>query len=395
MSEPKRIAIYGGSFDPPHKGHRNLVIDLLKNHPEINKICIVPNRISPFKREKYFSPTECLQLTELNFLDLDLNKIEILPNEILKNDISYTYETILEVKSIYPGYLIDLILGDDQLDDLLKWKNIEIIFKEVTRFLIYRRKYPKNQSIPIPDGLFGIHFDIQQNDIWKESSSSWRLNPSKDSIYSKVLSAMHELVERKYNSSSLFYWKKLVEGEITKTRLEHSVRVSQIARKMAESMNYLFPVKAELAGIVHDITKQKSNEFHIELFKKHNFFEYVKLPMQAYHAYSAKYYLYELGLQDWDILEAVSHHTLGNVNYSMLDGILYASDFLGSDFFHNQSKSNLILEKCLSFLEEGILLKSQSTLRELLNLEKEIHNNTIYMYNQSIQIRSKELNEKT
>ena len=182
MSESKRVAIYGGSFDPPHKGHRNLVIDLLKNHTEVNKICIVPNRISPFKREKYFTPSECLLLTELNFSDLDLNKIEILPNEILKQDISYTYETILAVKSLYSGYIIDLILGDDQLEDLLKWKNIEIIFKEVSRFIIYRRKYPKNQTIPIPEGLKGIHFDIQQNDIWEESSSSWRLNPTKKSI---------------------------------------------------------------------------------------------------------------------------------------------------------------------------------------------------------------------
>jgi nicotinate (nicotinamide) nucleotide adenylyltransferase len=394
MSESKRVAIYGGSFDPPHKGHRNLVIDLLKNHTEVNKICIVPNRISPFKREKYFTPSECLLLTELNFSDLDLNKIEILPNEILKQDISYTYETILAVKSLYSGYIIDLILGDDQLEDLLKWKNIEIIFKEVSRFIIYRRKYPKNQTIPIPEGLKGIHFDIQQNDIWEESSSSWRLNPTKKSIYPKVLSEMVKMVEGKYNSNSLSDWKELVSKEITKTRMEHSIRVSQIARKMAESLNYLFPVKAELAGIVHDITKQKSNDFHIELFKKYNFYEYVKLPLQAYHAYSAKYYLKDLGLNDWDILEAISHHTLGNINYSMLDGILYSSDFLGSDYFLSMSNSNDSFEKYLDSMEIGILLKAKSTLQELLGLEKYIHQNTIFMYNHSIQFRNKELNEK-
>ncbi|NCN10949.1 MAG: HD domain-containing protein [Leptospira sp.] len=389
MSEPKRIALYGGSFDPPHMGHRRLVKNLLTNFPDLEKICILPNRISPFKRRKYFLPDECLQLCKLNFEDLDSQKVEVLDNEIRKEAVSYTYESILEIKSKYVGSELDLIIGDDQIADLIKWKKIEIILKEVSRFIVYRRKYPAFRPIPLPNQLLSHKFLIQENELWDESSSDWRKNPNQNNLYPKVLDEIVNIVRNKYPPEIFEKWKDIIQKEVTETRFKHCLRVSDIAESLAKSYDYLFPEKAKLAGLIHDITKQRTNEFHVEKFHRYGFEGYHSIPKEAYHAYSAKYYLAELGLDDFEILDSITFHTLGNPLLNKLDGIIYISDFLGSDYFYNQPSFAESFEIVKSSFAFGMNLKAKNTIQNLLDKDKRIHDNTLQIYNKTNQILEK------
>ena len=94
----KRIGIYGGSFDPVHKGHRLLAENLSK---EINadKVFIIPAAVSPFKKGSVASDVDRLAMCTLAFSD-DL--YEISDWEIKKGGKSYTVDTLREFKKLYP-----------------------------------------------------------------------------------------------------------------------------------------------------------------------------------------------------------------------------------------------------------------------------------------------------
>ncbi|WCL47965.1 bis(5'-nucleosyl)-tetraphosphatase (symmetrical) YqeK [Leptospira sp. GIMC2001] len=383
MSESKRIALYGGSFDPPHLGHRKLIEFYLDRFPSTHKVLIVPNRLSPFKENKLFLPEESLILSKINFQDINPEKIEIWDIEILKENISYSYETILAAKSLYPGYALDLLIGEDQLEDLENWKAIEIILKEISRFVVFRRNSEITQTVPIPVKMFKENFEILDNPLWIVSSSEFRMYPTGDGIYPPVFEEMKNIYSLKYNENVIKKWQGIMKGEVTETRFNHCLRVSDFAKQLALSHNYPFPEKAEIAGLIHDITKQKTDNYHLDLFQKYGF-NSESIPKQSYHAFSAKYKLREMGIEDNEILNSVSYHTLGSDSMGFLAKILYVADFLGSDYALKHEDRQLWIEKSLMSLEFGMFMKSRTTMNDLIANKKSIHANTLAVYNMSI-----------
>lgn len=124
----KRIGIYGGSFDPVHKGHRLLAENLSK---EINadKVFIIPAAVSPFKKGSVASDEDRLAMCTLAFSD-DL--YEISDWEIKKGGKSYTVDTLREFKKLYPEDKLYLFMGDDMLLSFHKWYKYDEILKLCT-----------------------------------------------------------------------------------------------------------------------------------------------------------------------------------------------------------------------------------------------------------------------
>ena len=124
----KRIGIYGGSFDPVHKGHRLLAENLSK---EINadKVFIIPAAVSPFKKGSVASDEDRLAMCRLAFSE-DL--FEISDWEIKKGGKSYTVDTLREFKKLYPEDKLYLFMGDDMLLSFHKWYKYDEILKLCT-----------------------------------------------------------------------------------------------------------------------------------------------------------------------------------------------------------------------------------------------------------------------
>ncbi len=129
-----KVAVFGGSFNPVHKGHLNIVLQAQKKF-NFDQIKIVPVFQSPF------SPT----ITELPIIDrLEmLNKIfnkysfvEIDDQEIKRKGISYTVDTVKAVSEIAKE--VFLIIGMDQLVIFDRWKDYEQIFKKVQLLVFHR-----------------------------------------------------------------------------------------------------------------------------------------------------------------------------------------------------------------------------------------------------------------
>ena len=128
------IAIFGGSFDPVHLGHIEVVKKALEMG--IDKVIVVPNYLNPLKN-KTSAPSE-LRYKWLKEAFKDFKNVEVSDFEINQKRPVYSIETINHFKPKY------FIIGSDNLKTLDKWHKIDEILKKTEFIVATRGKTDKN-----------------------------------------------------------------------------------------------------------------------------------------------------------------------------------------------------------------------------------------------------------
>lgn len=125
-----RIGIYGGAFNPIHNGHLHLAQWFLENQP-LDKVIFVPTADPPHKSGKEFASKED-RLAMLSEAIKGKKEFEISDIEFQRGGKSYTYYTVCDMKRLYPGASLFLIVGSDQFLDFDKWYRADDILSMVT-----------------------------------------------------------------------------------------------------------------------------------------------------------------------------------------------------------------------------------------------------------------------
>ncbi|MEE1010982.1 MAG: nicotinate (nicotinamide) nucleotide adenylyltransferase, partial [Acutalibacteraceae bacterium] len=113
-----KIGIFGGTFNPPHKGHTRLANEAVKTLG-FDKMLIIPSCIPPHKIPgKLASGEDRLEMCRLAFED---DVFEISSMELERGNRSYTVETLRELKKIYPDDELYFIIGSDMLSTFTQW----------------------------------------------------------------------------------------------------------------------------------------------------------------------------------------------------------------------------------------------------------------------------------
>lgn len=124
---------------------------------------------------------------------------------------------------------------------------------------------------------------------------------------------------------TLIEYKELVKNTLSEYRCLHSLAVADLALDLAKA-HELNEDKAYLAGLLHDLTKEKPENFHDELFIKYQDIDKLKESVQVKHSHSCPYFLYETyKIEDRELLEAIYNHTICN-SESPLSKIIYIAD---------------------------------------------------------------------
>jgi predicted HD superfamily hydrolase involved in NAD metabolism len=121
-----------------------------------------------------------------------------------------------------------------------------------------------------------------------------------------------------------------IKTNLSPERFKHSLNVSKLAAILAKEHGQDFH-KAQIAGLIHDCTKYKSNDEQIAFFNNRPKFKYFDLiannAPKLLHSYTGAIFAKESwGIKDKDILNAAAYHTLGNENMSLLEKIIYTAD---------------------------------------------------------------------
>ena len=138
----KPIGIYGGTFDPIHHGHLIMAMEV-KEMRELDKIIFIPAHVSPHKQEKNCSSPDH-RLAMLKLAIEDINGLEYSDYELEQGDISYTFDTIRELKNRYID--IELIIGYDNLIKFDTWKNPQGIIDLATLVVLKRVTEQKTKN---------------------------------------------------------------------------------------------------------------------------------------------------------------------------------------------------------------------------------------------------------
>ena len=178
----KRLGIFGGAFDPVHKGHTQS-LKYINDLKIIDEIQVIPNYASPHNKDIQTDEKHRLKMLEIAFKEIKnikLNHIE------LKNKTkSFTYETLKCLKDIYPEQHLSLIIGLDSLHSFTTWKNWENILSLCSLLVLERQlnvSQPLNKKLESKissdfDDFFSSHGKILilKNDLINISSTDVRL----------------------------------------------------------------------------------------------------------------------------------------------------------------------------------------------------------------------------
>ncbi len=177
------IAVFGGSFDPPHLGHEAIIKEALKSL-HVKKLFVVPTYLNPFKK-KFFAPSH-MRLKWLTKL-FTCKEIEILDFEVKQKRAVPTIETIEYLKSIYNLEKIYLVIGADNLPSLESWHRYSDL-KNMVEFVVAARN-----ETNLPKELKKLSINA------KISSSELRSNMNTTFIPHKIKKEIEEFYNKEKN----------------------------------------------------------------------------------------------------------------------------------------------------------------------------------------------------
>jgi nicotinate-nucleotide adenylyltransferase len=178
----KKIAMYGGSFDPIHNGHLILARDAIEQLG-LEKLILIPASVSPFKNPPVASAEMRLSMLraaiegEMGFCVDDC--------ELRRPPPSYTIDTITDIRQHQPNAEIFCLVGDDNVRDLAKWHRFAELEKLVRFVVLDRHAQPMSHSYPV----VRRKIDISATEIRKRVAAG-------QSIRYLVPSAVEEIIRR-------------------------------------------------------------------------------------------------------------------------------------------------------------------------------------------------------
>lgn len=149
MSEPRKIALFGGTFDPVHIGHV-FMAETARNVLSLDEIRFLPCRVSPFKTGS--APTDAADRLEmLRLATADLPGAVVDDYEVKREGPSYSWQTAEAMRERFPNSKLFWIMGTDQWDVLPSWANPERLAACV-EFIVFARGTP-----PLPREGYRLH----------------------------------------------------------------------------------------------------------------------------------------------------------------------------------------------------------------------------------------------
>ena len=336
--------IYGGSFNPPHRGHlaaARTAIDALG----LDKLLFIPAALPPHKALPAGTPPaqERLRLTEIAADTLLLPKqVEVSSLELERPGKSYTADTLRQLRGQYPDAQLWLLVGTDMFLSLQTWREPETIMTLAGICAFSRAHADRDAAFAAQAELLQKTYGAQvrvihQPEIVEISSTQLRERLAKGegqeylppSVYGYLLrrglygvqADLKRLTDQQLRACSYSMMRAKRIAHVKGTE-EEAVRLAQRWGADVE--------KARRAAILHDCTKYYEMEEQLKICRQYGIVlddleqKAVKLLHSKTGACMARYVY---GQED-DIYEAIFWHTTGKADMSLLEKILYIADYM-------------------------------------------------------------------
>lgn len=170
----KKYGIFGGSFNPIHYGHL-MICEYIKEEMGLDKVIFIPTGNPPHKdlgvsaEDRY----EMVRLAISPNPDFEISDIET-----TRVKLSYTVDTIRELKKIYKEEKLYFLIGLDSLFQLKTWKKIGDLSQEIEFVVALRPGYIDkeeiNNEIDFLRDNFGTKINLIKTPLYEISSTDLR-----------------------------------------------------------------------------------------------------------------------------------------------------------------------------------------------------------------------------
>ena len=149
-----KIGIFGGCFNPPHKMHKDIAVNLI-NNKYVDKVIYVPTG-NKYQKRELLSDSDRYNMIKLMIQD---NDNLFVSDYEFNTELTYTYQTLDYFKKKYKNDEIYFIMGADNLDEFDSWKNYQYILSNYKLLVINRGNFDKEK-------LLKKYQDYQENIIF-------------------------------------------------------------------------------------------------------------------------------------------------------------------------------------------------------------------------------------
>ncbi|MDE6058496.1 MAG: nicotinate (nicotinamide) nucleotide adenylyltransferase [Clostridia bacterium] len=358
-----KIALFGGSFDPVHQEHVQLVLAAQKTLG-FDRVIVLPAYISPFKRQgASASGKDRFEMCKIAFKELPF--VTVSDFELAAGDVSYSYLTCRHFREIYPEDELYFLLGADSLQAFSKWKKPEEILRCVTLCAVGRGSLETEQACAEIEKLFNAH--IVRLPYTGEDVSSTRIRV--ELLFGKKPKAIDENVFVYIRKEGLYTHPSVLPALALEkeSRREHSFRVALLSAACAPRFG-ISQEQAILASALHDCGKYVPLDS--PLLK--GFTPPSGVPAPVLHQFTGAFLAErEFGITDEEVLDAICYHTSGRANMTKLGELVFLADMLEEDRDFDGVER---LRKVLQIeLDECFLLSLEEQINYLKASGKEVY----------------------
>lgn len=324
----ERIGIYGGSFNPPHTGHICAAAYGIEKLG-LSKMLIVPSCISPHKQgETLVDGKHRIKMLELSFQGVPETVISDM--ELSRGGISYTADTLAEVRKQYPDAELVLFMGDDMYQNLHQWYRVEDILS-TTSIAVFSRNSREETQLP------GAKVYKLDNQVTEISSSDLRrmlvfgcaspfLQPGVEAYIRK-----HGLYDTDKNLKglSLEALEQAVCSLVKPKRVPHILGCLEEAVKLARHWG-ADETDVARAALLHDITKALDGVHQLTLLGEYGIIpdNFSQENPKTIHAQTGSLVAQRIFGENARVCSAIAWHTTGKENMSLLEKIIYIADYM-------------------------------------------------------------------
>ncbi len=329
-----KIAIYGGTFNPPHRGHVES-LQAVYEQAKPDRVLVIPASIPPHKELAAGSPDaeERLELTRLAFKELPY--AEVTDMELTRTGKSYTSDTVAELLRKYPDAELMLAMGTDMFLSFETWHEYRYLIDNVTMLVFARREGEDEKIFKYGEYLeskYGAKINYIMHDPLPISSSEIRrLLPRRlgrellpGVVFARIVK------NGDYAAKPDFPWlREQSYAYLSPKRIPHVQGCEWEAVRLAKRWGESEEDAAE-AGILHDITKKLVLSEQLILSEKYGIINdtYETANVKLLHAKTGAALARDLFNISDRVYSAIRWHTTGKPDMTLLEKIIYMADYI-------------------------------------------------------------------
>lgn len=372
-----KLLVYGGSFNPPHRGH---VAALRRAMEQLrpDETWVIPAKTPPHKELAPGSPNaqQRLELTKLAFAGVE--GVTVSDMELRRDATSYTVDTLRQLAGKFSGWEIVFLMGTDMLLYMEKWREFEELFRLCTIAVLTREE---GQDRSVEDHAeylrreYGAKIRILPGEPLPMDSTSLRAALCCREGVDRLPDAVYEYIirHRFYGAKPQFCWLRQKSYAYLKPyRVPHVAGCEEEAVRLAKFWGEDVEAAAE-AAILHDITKKQGHSEQLRLCEKYGIIPDAVEAREPklLHSRTGAGLARELFGISQPVFDAIEWHTTGREDMSRLEKIIYMADYIEPtrDFDGVEELRRLAYLD----LDQAMILGLEMSLNELSQRGAELH----------------------